>query len=138
MHLISLFSGINWLAVIIITILSFGLGSLWHSNLLFGKAWAEDSKTPYNSNNHGNPALIFGLTALLHLIAVIGLAVLIGKNSNPIAGFIFGLMVSLIWISTAIGVTYIFVGRTFRLFLIDAGFYLVFLSLAGLILGTWH
>lgn len=138
MNLATLFSGINWFAVFIITLLSFGLGALWHSKLLFGKAWAEDSKTPYNSSNHGNPAIIFGLTAVLHFIAVIGLAVLIGKNSNPIAGFIFGFMVSLVWISTAIGVTYVFVGRTFRLFLIDAGFYVVFLSLAGWILGSWQ
>jgi hypothetical protein len=138
MRLTTLFSGINWIAVIAVTILSFLLGALRHSKILFGKEWAEDSKTTYNSQNHGNPLLIFGLTAILHLIAIIVLALVIGKNSTPITGLIFGLTISLAWISTSIGVTYIFVGRSFRLFLIDAGFYVFYFSLAGIILGSWH
>lgn len=137
MYLVMSIAEINWLAVAAVTILSFALGTLWHSKLLFGKAWAEDSKTIYNSENHGNPAVIFGLSAILHIVAIIGLAVVIGKNSTAFEGLLDGLLISFLWIATSIGVTYIFVGRTFRLFLIDAGFYVVFLSLAGLILGAW-
>ena len=37
-------SGINWIAVIVVTLLSFVMGALWHSPKLFGKAWAEDAK----------------------------------------------------------------------------------------------
>jgi hypothetical protein len=44
---------------------------------------------------------------------------------------------SVVWVFTSIAVTHLFVGRTFRLILIDAGFYVVFFSLAGLILGAW-
>ena len=129
-------SQINWLAVIAVLVLSFALGALWHS-VLFKKAWTEDSGTIYGKDNHGNPALIFGLTAVLHLIAIVGLAILTGKNSTAFDGFLNGLLISIVFISTSIGVTYIFVGRSFRLFLIDAGYYVVFLSLAGLILGAW-
>lgn len=137
MHLIKLFSEINWLAIIAATILSFALGALWHSKLLFGKVWAKDSNTIYNSENHGNPLVVFGLSAVLHIIVLIGLAMFIGAESSAIKGLLKGFFVSTIWISTSIGVTYIFVGRSFRLFLIDAGFYVVFLSVAGLILGAW-
>ncbi|MEI8086160.1 MAG: DUF1761 domain-containing protein [Paludibacter sp.] len=137
MNITTLFSEINWLAVILVIILSFVLGALWHSKLLFGKAWSEDSKTKYNSDYHGNPLVVFGLSALLHTVAVIGLAMFIGRDSNALAGMLKGLVISTAWISTSIGVTYIFVGHSFRLFLIDAGFYVVFLSLAGLILGVW-
>jgi uncharacterized membrane protein len=88
--------------------------------------------------NHGNPAVIFGLSAMLHIIAIVGLAMLVGANSTALHGLILGVFVAVVWISTAIGVTYVFVGRTLRLFLIDAGFYVVFLALSGLILGVWH
>lgn len=135
MNLSTLFSEINWLAVAAVTILSFMLGAFWHS-VLFKKAWSEDSGSIYNSENRGNPAIIFGLSALLHIVAVIGLAMFIGADSTALTGAIKGFIVSTVWISTSIGVTYIFVGRTFRLFLIDAGFYVIFLSLAGLILGA--
>jgi len=69
MKLVTLFSEINWIAVIAVTILSFLLGALWHSKILFGKEWAKDSKTSYNSQNHGNPILIFGTTSISHFIA---------------------------------------------------------------------
>jgi uncharacterized membrane protein len=110
------------------------LGAFWHS-VLFNKAWSEDSKSIYNKENRGNPAKIFGLTGVSHLIAVIGLAMFIGSDSTPLAGLLKGFIISLVWVSTSIGVTYQFVGRSFRLFLIDAGFYVVFYSIAGLILG---
>jgi len=35
--------GVNWLAVGIGTALAFGLGMIWFSPLLFGKAWAKGS-----------------------------------------------------------------------------------------------
>lgn len=137
MHLIQSFFELNWWAVIVSVILSFALGAFWHS-VLFKKGWSEDSGSIYGSENHGNPAVIFGLSGLLHVVLVIGLAMFVGQHANFVAGAAKGLFISLVWISTSIGVTYIFVGRTFRLFLIDAGFYVVFLTLAGLILGVWH
>ena len=137
MHLIKSFYEINWLAVAVVIILSFALGALWHS-VLFKKGWSADSGSIYGPENHGNPAVIFGLSALLHLVLVIALAMFVGQHTNFLGGALKGLFISLVWISTSIGVTYIFVGRTFRLFLIDAGFYVVFLSLAGMILGGWH
>ena len=73
----------------------------------------------------------------MHLMAIVGMAVVL-KDCDAFQGLLVGLAISLVWIATSIGVTYIFVGRTFRLFLIDAGFYVVFLSVAGLILGAWH
>lgn len=130
------FSHINWFAVVVILILSFALGALWHS-VLFKNSWSKDSGSIYNSENHGNPAIIFGLSALMHLIAIVGMSVVL-KDCDAFQGLLAGLAISLVWIATSIGVTYIFVGRTLRLFLIDAGFYVVFLSVAGLILGAWH
>lgn len=136
MHLLTSFSELNWWAVGAVTILSFVLGAFWHS-VLFKKAWSKDSGTIYNSENHGNPAIIFGLSGVLHFVLIVALAMFIGNNTNFIGGGIKGLFVSIVWISTSIGVTYLFVGRTFRLFLIDAGFYVAFLTIAGMILGLW-
>jgi len=136
MNLCTSFSEINWPAVVVLTVFSFILGAIWHS-LLFNKAWKEDSMSAYNSENRGNPGILFGLTGVSHLVAVIALAILIGHNSTAVCGLLYGLTVSVAWISTSIGVTYLFVGRSFRLFLIDAGFYVVFYTIAGLILAIW-
>jgi hypothetical protein len=136
MYLALSLSQVNWLAIVVSLVFSFALGAFWHS-VLFKKGWSEDSNSTYNSENHGNPAVIFGLSALLHLIALVSMAVVL-IDCSATEGLLTGLAISLVWVATSMGVTYIFVGRTLRLFLIDAGFYVVFLSVAGLILGAWH
>lgn len=131
-------SYISWVAVGCALLLSFALGALWHSKLLFGESWANDSGTPYTKDNHGNPLVIFGLSAVLHFVAIVALAVVIGVNAGAIHGAICGLAISIVWISTSMGVTYIFAGKSLRLFFIDAGFYIVFCVMAGLIIGFFQ
>lgn len=80
MHFIPSFSQINWLAVAVVIVLSFALGAFWHS-VLFNKEWAKDSGSIYGHENHGNPAVIFGLSGLLHVVLVIGLALFVGQHN---------------------------------------------------------
>jgi hypothetical protein len=130
------FAEINWLSVIVVTILSFALGAFWHSSVLFGKAWKEDVKPDFDEKNIKFVRL-FGLSALFHFIALVGLDAFIGTKSSLTDGLSKGLFVGLIWVATGIGVNYLFAQRPLRLLFIDAGYYIVFLSLAGLIFGAW-
>lgn len=125
---------INWLAVIVVILLSFVLGALWHSSLLFGKAWKAESGF---QQEKVKPTLIFGGSAIAHLIAVTALAAVIGTQ-DAVHGLLSGLFISVCWIATSMGATYLFATRTLKIFLIDAGFYVVFFAVAGLILGAWH
>jgi hypothetical protein len=127
---------VNWLCVIVVTIFSFLLGAIWHSPVLFGKSWAEEIKR--DKNQKVNAPLIFGVSAIANFIATLALAVIIGANSTALNGFVYGLVISLVWVSTSIGVTYLFASRSLKLFLIDAGYYIVFFSIAGLIIGAWQ
>jgi len=128
-------SNINWLSVVVVTILSFPLGALWHSKLLFGEAWKEDVN--YNDDIKINPVKIFGVSTILHFIAVAGLDLVIGPNSCLTYGLLIGFLVGVVWIGSGIAVSYLFANRPTRLILIDTGYYIVFSSLAGLILGAW-
>jgi hypothetical protein len=137
MNILTHLQEVNWLAVGITTIISFPLGMLWHNKILFGKAWAEDAKSKFDTSNKANVIRLFSLTALFHFIAVTALALILGKDSSIINGLLLGLCTSIAWVSTSIGVTYMFVGRPFRLILIDAGFYIFYFSITGAILGAW-
>ena len=130
------FSNINWLAVVVVTILSFVLGALWHSPFLFGKTWARE--TNRNSDQKVNFLQLFGFSAIAHFASTIALAAFLGNNSNVLSGLSAGLLISIFWVSTSIAVTYLFANRSMKLFLIDAGFYVVFFSVAGIILGAWQ
>jgi len=88
-------SNVNWLAVIIGTIVSFIIGWLWYSPVLFGKKWAEGSGVELGTAS-SMPiaamvtqlvstfflALLVGITAAQNALATIILIVL------TIAGFV--------------------------------------------------
>jgi len=128
---------INWLSVIVVTIISFPLGALWHHKKLFGKAWNEDAKPVFDKTKKSSFIKLFGLSALFHFIALALLDYFIGTDSTALNGLFKGFFVSTGFVFTSIAVTHLFVGRSFRLILIDAGFYVVLYSIAGLILGAW-
>ena len=64
---------VNWLAVIVGTVLSFGLAMLWFSPKMFGKAWASGSHNlqPPSSPPYG--AMIGQLLGLFLLALVVGI-----------------------------------------------------------------
>jgi hypothetical protein len=129
------FSHINWIGVIVVTILSFALGALWHSPVLFGKTWSKEIQK--GDTRNVNFKFIFGFSAVANFTALVALNAFIGSNSTLFLGLAKGLIVGIFWISTSIAVTYLFASRSLKLFLIDAGFYVVFMSLAGAIFGIW-
>jgi hypothetical protein len=128
---------VNWISVVLLTVFSFVLGALWHSPLLFGKAWKKEIQIKDEEGAKTNYALIFGLSGLLNFIAILALGIFVGPDSTAAAGLLKGLMVGFGWVLPAMGVTYLFAQRSLRLFLIDAGFYLLLFILSGLILGSW-
>lgn len=88
-------SNVNWLAVIIGTIVSFIIGWLWYSPILFGKKWAEGSSVELGSASSMPVAamvtqlistffmaLLVGITAAQNALATIILIIL------TIAGFV--------------------------------------------------
>ncbi len=131
------FSEINWLSLIITTAISFTLGGFWYSPILFGNRWSEQVKIRQDPEKKANAPFIFGLAVPLLFILNLFLDALIGSNSNLIEGAITGLIVSIGLIFPAIAVSYLFARRTFRLILIDAGYYVALLILSGCILAIW-
>ena len=60
---------INWIAVLVAGISSFGLGAIWYSPKLFGNAWMKDNGLTEEKLRAGNPAKIYSWTLILSLIA---------------------------------------------------------------------
>ncbi len=117
-------------------ILGFLVGGLWYGPI-FGKAWmAARGFTAESAREGANMALIFGLTFVLNLFSS---AVLFHVFEHiGVTGIHLALMVAggaaIGFIIPAIGVNYLFSRMTFRLFLIDAGYWLVIYLCMGLAL----
>ncbi len=134
MDFCSLLANIHWIPVLVLTVLSFALGFAWHQPFLFGKAWKAENFP--NGLPQFNGALIFGGTAVMHLLALAGLSAVV-SGQGAMSGLLTGLLIGVLWVLPAMAGTYLFANRSLRLLAIDAGMYLVLLALCGLLLGMW-
>jgi len=128
---------INWLAVLVAAVVTFVLGGVWYGPL-FGRAWrtAEGQAEP-QPGRQKHPAVVYGLSFVLMLIAAAVLAIALGPDPNVQRSVVVGLVVGVGWVATSFGVNYLFAGRRLALFAVDAGYNVVLFALMGLIIGLF-
>ena len=129
-------AGLNWVAVVLAAATAFAIGALWYSKKVFGNAWMLEVGLTDETVARGNVVLTFGGTFALQLVAATALAFFLGSGSDWLIGLQAGLLVAVCWIATAYGITYFFEQRSLRLYLINAGYYVVLFAVMGTIIGA--
>jgi hypothetical protein len=129
--------GINIWAVLVAALSAFLLGGLWYSPLLFGGVWQRESGLSYQQKKPHN-AKVFIMAFILSFIAALAMALLLQRKPGLFMALHTGLLAGLCWVSTSFGINYLFAGRSFKFFLIDAGYHTLQFTLYGLILGLWR
>jgi Protein of unknown function (DUF1761) len=135
-------TSLNPVAILVVSVISFMLGGLWYSPLLFMHAWIKEMKmTPemMKANSKG-PLRTFGTALLLTLVSTATLATLIGlcHVASPLRGAEFGLFVAVGIVAAREGTNAVFENRTFRHFSILAGYDVVLFAIQGSILAVWR
>lgn len=128
---------LNYLAILAAALSTFAIGGLWYSPALFGKPWMRANGFTEESLKGGNMMKIFGLAFFLGLIAAINLAMFMGQEDNPAMGALWGFLAGFGWVATFIGTHYLFERKSFTLFLINAGYSIVALTVMGTIIAAW-
>lgn len=128
---------INYLAVGLAALSAFFLGYLWYT-VIFAKPWQEliGMKGGGAGSTPNLGKLLIG-SLILEIIMAVNLAAFIGGNANWFFGMLAGLAAGLGWVSMAFGVNYLFEGKPFKLFLINAGYNTVTFAVMGAIIGAF-
>ena len=132
---------ISLIAVLIASILGFGLAALWYSPKLFGKQWtAALGVSPEGLQEEFSPARTYGTRFVTTLVAAYILArILVHTDTTTlVAGIETGFLIWLGFVATFALDAVLFEKRPFKLYLINSGYYLVSLMLMGALLGLWH
>ena len=137
MHL----SDVNFLAVGLATVLTFGLGALWYSPLLFAKAWMaghgytqadiEAMQASMGPNYAISFVCWFVMATMLAMIA---------PHFGDSAGTIFGVGLHM-WLgfSATVGLTNNrFSSKPLSVWLIDAGYQVTSIAIMSAVLGLWR
>jgi hypothetical protein len=128
---------VNYWAILVSALSTFLIGGIWYSPALFGKAWMRENGFTEESMKNSNMMKIFGLSFILALIAAINLAMFLGNSMSIGEGAFYGFLAGFGWVATFIGTHYLFERKSFTLFLINAGYSIVSLTVMGVILGAW-
>ncbi len=132
-------ASLNWAAVAVSAVSAFALGALWYGPL-FGKAWQSLSGLSDEDIQQGHPAKIYGGAFVLNLVAAFGMGMVLQLHPAPDlgSGLNVGLLIGLAFVATTFGINYLFAQKPLRLYLIDAGYMVVLLTVMGAILGVWR
>jgi hypothetical protein len=126
---------VSWLAVLVATALSFGLGALWYGPL-FGKIWVKKHDTTAEVLMDGfNPGLTYGSTFVLAGLSALLFGIFIGEAPDLEHSVLWGLAAGLILVAGAIGTNHLFERRSFQLFLINAGYHTARFTVIGAVFG---
>jgi hypothetical protein len=128
---------LNYWAILVAALSTFLIGGLWYSPAVFGKRWMRENGFTEEGLKGGNMVQIFGLAFFLALVAAVNLAMFMGPEDKPAMGAMWGFLAGFGWVATFVGTHYLFERRSFALFLINAGYSIVALTVMGVILASW-
>ena len=131
------FTGLNWLAILVATVIGFAIGGLWYGPL-FGEAWlAALGKTADQIQPSPTPFIISFFTAL---ITAVVLALFINAlNVSTLGGGVqIGLLVGIGFIATAMASDSAFGDTGLNLWLIQSGYRVLYSVVMGAILAVWR
>jgi len=135
----SIFSNVNWLAVLVGGIGYFLLGAIWYS-ALFKNAWIRASGVnPNDPEAKKGVAQIMISSLVLMIIASAGLGILITRigTFGWMSGAKTGLIAGVCFSATAISISYLYEKKPTALHLINGLYNIVGCVIAGIIIGVW-
>ena len=128
---------VNAWAVLVATVVYFALGAAWYMAL--SKPWMAALNFDRSDVESGSNPAIYVVTFVLEAVTALTLAVLLRTTglTGIGGGATLGALVGIgIWF-TLMSVTFMYESRKPALFLIDGGYHVVALTVAGAILGAW-
>ena len=122
---------INWLAVLLGALAFFAVGALWYG-VLFAKAWQKAAGLSDEKIRSGNLPLIFGLTFLAELVIALTLWHGIARSgASDRAVMMMAIGFGATVMAPALGINYLYLRKTLRHFLIDAGHFIAGMAAMG-------
>jgi len=129
---------ISYWAVLVAALINMAVGAIWYSQAMFAQQWSEligRKMTAMRAN--AGPGYGVALVAALVQAFVLAHFVQYAGASGIISGAETGLVAWLGFVATTSAANTVFAGRPWKLWAIDAGYFLVVLVINGAVLAIW-
>lgn len=128
----------NFAAVFVAALMSFALGGLWYSPLLFAQSWRQAAGLSEQQVREAPMGRVFGLASIASLVMAFNLAAFIGPKASLGFGLFAGAAAAIGWVAMSLGVIYLFERRSLKLWLINSGYQVLAYTLMGGVIGVWQ
>ena len=134
---------INYLAVLVVAIISMVIGGLWFSPMLFGKQWMAlsgmtDAHMAEAKNKGLTKAYLLQFVASLIMSYVLAHVIGYAGATTVSAGLQGGFWVWLGFIAPVTLGSVLWEGKSWKLWVLSNGHYLIVLLIAGAVLSVWR
>jgi len=130
---------VNYWAILVAAIASMVIGTLWYGPF-FAKAWMQELGKKESDLSQNAMMSMYGLTLIGSLVMSYVMAYVVGyaMATTAVTGGITGFWVWLGLIVPTMLSLKLFENRSWKLFAINTGYYLVTLVVMGMIFAAWH
>lgn len=129
---------VNWLGVILATVLTVVIGGFWYSPALFGNIWAKSHG--FDTNTLKPSPISYGAAVFVGFLIclILGAFIRVLPVGSLYDGAKVGFFVWLGFIASTQFAGVIWAGKSIVSYFIDVGYYLVSLVLAGIVLALFR
>ncbi|MGA7161778.1 MAG: DUF1761 domain-containing protein [Bacteroidota bacterium] len=131
---------VNYLAILVSAILSMAIGAIWYSPMLFAKQWMVWNNMTAEDMKKVNPGPLYAQSFFATLVTYFVLALIL-RNMNAtsaVEGMKTAFMLWLGFITTVQFTANLFSSKKIQSYLLDTGYQLVTMLIAGIVLSLWQ
>ena len=129
---------INYLAVGVAAVATIVIGALWYSPLLFGNLWLKaNGYTQEQMRAKAGRALMVSLVCYVVMAFVLSVLVSYAGASTAVQGAFLGFLVWIGFLATLGMTAQMYSEKPLSIYVMDAGYQLVYAVVMGVILATW-
>ena len=133
---------VNYIAIVVASIISFLFGMLWYSPLLFGNVWIKlmgfNKKDMEKAKKKGmGKTLLLSFISTLVTAYVLSYFLVVLRYSSAVDGALFGFMIWLGFLATTMLGGVLWEGKSYSLYFLNITYHLANLIIMGAILGAW-
>jgi hypothetical protein len=128
---------LNWITVLVATLVGFVLGGLWFSPLLFANKWmAALGKTKEQLGKPG-PALALSFLVTFVTATTLGVLLRIMPMTTTPGAFRLGLTIGIVFYALATAADYAYTGWPRTIWWIQASYHVLMIAVMAVILSLW-
>ena len=129
---------VHWLAIIVAAVVNMVVGMVWYSKSLFAKEWSKLTGRKMEEMGDGSQGYVVAFVGALLQAWILAHFVVYAGSDTFWRGLVTGFWLWVGFVAVTVAVHYMFEGRSWMLWKINAGYFLAVLLINGGLLAAWH